>query len=536
MSRDMLSPSTDESLAVRVLDILRRRRLIATLVFSTVLASALAFALSLPDLFQANATVLVERQVAESFVRPTVTGELESRLHVIKQEILSRARLTELINRFQLYPELRQREGMEAVLDQMRKDIQVQLTGPEQVSTRVKTVAFQLTYTGKARDTVADVTNAMAAFYVAQNERIRSQEATQTTMFLKAQLDEAKKALDKEEATMRAYTTTHIGELPQQVSVNLATLERLNTQLRLNGEQQLRILEQREKLLEAAPDPLVATGPADADRPVAWVEKMRRVETMKQDLENLETRVTDRHPDVLRLKEQIAALEKEAAEDAAHPADPKLDKEKTAEAVRASSMQARRRTVASLDAELEKFKKEEVEIRQNIGSFERRVETAPERQQEYSMITRDYAGAKELYDTLLKKYEEAQLSESLEMDRQGERFRILEAAIPPEGPAAPNRLRLMLMGLLLALAIAAAAVLAAEQLDMSFHSVDEIREFTQIPVLVSIPRIPGSRAKRVARTLAVAASVLVAVGLAAAASAHFASGNEQLVRLLVTRN
>jgi polysaccharide chain length determinant protein (PEP-CTERM system associated) len=529
----MLSPSNDESLAIRVLDIIRRRRIIAVFAFSTVLASALAFAHYLPDLFQSNAVVLVERQVSESFVRPTVTGELDSRLHVIKQEILSRVRLTELIDRFNLYPELRQQQGMEAVIDQMRKDIQVELTGPEQVSSRTKTVAFQLTYTGRDRERVADVTNAMAAFYVAQNERMRSQEATQTTLFLKAQLDESKRALDKEEATMRVYTTTHIGELPQQVSVNLATLERLNTQLRLNGEQQLRILEQREKLLEEMPSTQALAGGTESDKPVGWIERMRRIETMKQELESLETRVTDKHPDVLRLKDQIATLEKESADEAARPPEPKPAAEKAAEALRATTTQARRRTIAGLDLELEKYKKEEADIRQSITAFEKRVETAPERQQEYTLITRDYQAAKENYDSLLRKYEEAQLSESLEMDRQGERFRILEAAIPPEGPAAPNRLRLIIMGFLLAAAAAAAAVLGAEQLDMSFHSVDEVREFTQVPVLVSIPRIPASRTRRVFRTAVATVGVLAAIGLAAAASAHFATGNEQLVRLLV---
>ena len=106
-----------------------------------------------------------------------MSGELESRLHVIKQEILSRARLTDLINRFDLYPELRATGDMERALEQVRRDIQVELTGPEQVSGRTKTVAFNLSFTGAKRDTVADVTNAIAAFYVAQNDQMRSEEA-----------------------------------------------------------------------------------------------------------------------------------------------------------------------------------------------------------------------------------------------------------------------------------------------------------------------------------------------------------------------
>ena len=181
-----------DSPVLGALETLRRRRVLAISVFAATLAAAASFALFLPDLYRATAVVLVDRPVAETFVRPAVAGELESRLHVIKQETLSRERLTQLITRFDLYPELRRNGAIEAALDRTRDDIEVEQTGPEQVSGRTKTVAFKLNYSGRDRETVAEVTNAIAAFYVQQNDRIRSQEAAQTTQFLKAQLDEAK--------------------------------------------------------------------------------------------------------------------------------------------------------------------------------------------------------------------------------------------------------------------------------------------------------------------------------------------------------
>ena len=212
------------------------------------MAAAVSFALFLPDLYRATAIVLVDRPVAEAFVRPAVAGELESRLHVIKQEILSRERLTGLIDRFNLYPELRKDGAIESALDRTRDDIEVEQTGPEQISGRTKTVAFRLHYAGRDRATVADVTNAIAAFYVQQNDHIRAQEAAQTTQFLKAQLDEAKKELDRQEQSVSSYNTRHVGQLPQQFELNLASLDRLNTQLRLNGERQLRAIEERARM------------------------------------------------------------------------------------------------------------------------------------------------------------------------------------------------------------------------------------------------------------------------------------------------
>src|SRR5947207_12661454 len=250
MARDTLSNSTEESMLLRGLDIIRRRKVIAVAVFAIVFASAVAFALYLPNLYKATAGALVERPVSETLVRTTVSGELEGRLHVIKQETLSRARLTQLITQFNLYPELRRGGDIDGALEQMRRDISVDPSGPEMLSGKIRTVAFTVSYTGRDRDKVANVANEIANFYVSQNDKIRSQEAVQTTQFLKQQLDEAKAALDSQESKLRAYTASHSGELPQDVQVNLATLERLNTQLRLNSEQQIRTLEQRKRLTE----------------------------------------------------------------------------------------------------------------------------------------------------------------------------------------------------------------------------------------------------------------------------------------------
>ena len=74
----------------------------------------------------------------------------------------------------------------------------------------------------------------------------------------------------------------------------------------------------------------------------------------------------------------------------------------------------------------------------------------PEREQEFDRLTHDYQAARDVHDSLLKRFDEAQLGETMEVDRQGERFRILEPALPPPSPTAPDRFQLLLVGLLLA--------------------------------------------------------------------------------------
>jgi protein tyrosine kinase modulator len=534
MLNDPLSPATEESVVRRALEILWRRRSPALVAFTTLAVSAACFARYLPDLYQASAIVLVERQMSESVVRPTATGELESRLQVIKQEILSRARLTALVDQFNLYPQRRANEPLESVLDQTRRDIQVEPIGPEQVSGRTKTVAFKLSFIGESRESVAEVTNALAAFYVAQNDRMRSEEATRTREFLKGQLADAKVQVDHHEGNVRAFTLRHTGELPQQTGVNLATLTRLNDQLRLNGEQQLHILEQRERLLEGivfeqATPLTAAAAPAFLGDPI---EAEKRLDQLKQELEQLETRASARHPDVIRLKGQIAVLERSILEREAAEQKAVLAGEKAPEPPK-DLPPARRRALENLDGELARLKTTETDVRTAIAAFEHRLEGAPELQQEYALLSRDHQAAKDLYDSLLKRYGDAQLVEKVEVDKQGERFRILEPAVAPDGPRAPNRLRLLMLGLLLAFAAAAAAVVITEQLDGTIHTLDELRAFTSIPVLATIPAIGrGSDGRRIRLAFATV-SALAVIASAGVVSAHVARGNEQLVRILV---
>jgi len=537
MARDLLASTADDSLALRILDILRRRRLLAIGMFAAVLSAAVSFAIYLPDLYRGQALVLIERPVDESIVRSaeSAPGELESRLHIIKQEILSRDRLLALITRFKLYPKQMKDGAIDDALNQMRSDVEVNPSGPEQLSGRTKTVSFTLNYTGDSAKTVAEVTNAIAAFYVQQNDSIRSQSALGTSQFLREQLAAAKAQLDHQEQSVTLYTTKYTGQLPQQVGVNLATLERMNTQLRLNGEQQIRLIEQREKLLEGLDDPNAITRAENSDASPEMIERLKQIDKLKSDLAQLQTKFTSKHPDVVRLQDQIADLQQQEAQ--AEAAGQK--KRETAKAAAAASTAAvqdaqapRRRTIESLDAELAKMRDEEAAIRATIGSFEQRLEGAPEREQEFALITRDRQAAKDLYDSLLKRYDEAQLSASMETDRQGERFRILEPALPPEGPSAPNRIRLLLMGVLLALAAAVAVVLTAEQFDVSFHGIDELREFTSVPVLVSIPPIGPMPLKRRLLTGLATVSAIAMIALIATASAYFAHGNDQLARLI----
>jgi hypothetical protein len=169
-----------------------------------------------------------------------------------------------------------------------------------------------------------------------------------------------------------------------------------------------------------------------------------------------------------------------------------------------------------------------------MDMYQKRIENAPRREQEFLEIDRDYESTKDLYRSLLKRHEEAQLAENLEQSQKGEQFRILDPAIPSHEPAAPRRAQLLLTGIILSLGLALGAAVMAEQLDTSFHTLDALRAFVPTPVLVTIPRIvtetDANRWRLRSRVASVA--TLASLVILFAASSLVARGNEDLVSLV----
>ncbi len=532
-----------------------RRKWLAMLAFVALMAAALSFIAFLPNIYRATATVLVDRQqVPEAFVRSTVTSALETRLHTISQEILSRARLEALINRFDLYASMRQRVPFEDVIERMRRDIKLDLKSVDQRGQREATVAFTISYQGSHPDTVALVANTLASFYIEENLKARERQATSTAEFLKVQLGDTKVRLDDQEQRVSEFKRRHMGELPQQMETNLGTLERLHTQLRLNADGQIRAAERRQavssQLAEAESffaTPLAAgAAPGVPGRPPTPSEATEaRLSKLKDDLTKLRTQFSDKYPDVVQLAAEVTALERELAgakasereQTEAKAREPKTeDKPAGSRATTMTPYTLRmKEALSETETDIKVLKGEENRLREGIATYQARIENVPRREQEFKELSRDYESTRELYQSLLKRYEEAQLAESMEQRQKGEQFRVLDPALPHPEPAAPNRVRLLVIALVGSVSIAAAAVMLAEHVDTSFHTVDDLRAFSPVPVLVSIPLIvtlADLRRRRWHMRLATSAA-LVCLVLIAGLAYLAANGNERLVSLLV---
>lgn len=504
----------------------RRRTWPAVLVFAAGASAALGLVFSLPDLYRATATVLIERhQIPESFVKSAVGSEMETRLQTVNQKILSRNRLETVAGQLGLYPELRRRGSAQAVADQMRRDLSL---APRSVERRgaqePETIAFAISYRGRDPRTVATVANTLASFYIEENRQSREQQAGATSALLKSQLDDTRRRLEAHERTIGEFRKRHLGELPQQAVANAVALERLHAELRYAIDGQGRAAERKQAALQQLADQATAPAGTAAETPSAQLARKRA------ELARLRTEYTDRYPDIVRLKEEVALRERQLAERPETPA---------ARAADGTSPSERRlqQAVSQAEVDIRSLKTEEGRLRAAIADYQHRVDQAPRREQELGELTRDYEATKELYRSLLGRYEEALIGQTMETQRAGEVFRLVESAVPPESPVAPNRAVLAALGILAAGGLAVCAVLLAEQLDTSFHSQDSLRGFTTVPVVASIPLIEtdADRQARRRRFRAVAAAALVGLGVIAGVSHVIGRGNDALVALLARK-
>ncbi len=439
---------------------LKRRRWLATLLFASAFAVIASIAYSLPDYYRGSASILINQDHGPASIRSSVSDDLEPRLFTVTQRVTSRDNLMRLIDEEGLYPEARDKSTEHALVERMRRDISIERERVDVPWGRDSTIAFTLTYQGFDRESVARVTNRLAELYVGENSSIRNRQVSDAASFLKAQLDNAKVKLDEREREINAYRESRLGELPEQQSANLATLERLNAQLRMNSENQLRTMERRRDLAAR----MDAEGYTSADGSSARVSRLR------QELADLRTRYSENHPDVIRVRAELDGIEEGGA------------------LVSNAAPTALGSQIARLEEELATLRREETRLKNSTAVYEQRIANTPRREQELSALTRDYNAIREQYTDLLASYEEALLAESLEQGNRQE-FQIMDYAVAPEDPAGPPHTRLLLMGFVVSLMLAGAGVVIAEQLDSSFHSIDELKSFTGVPVVAGIPRI-----------------------------------------------
>jgi protein tyrosine kinase modulator len=466
----------------------------------------------LPKVYKATTLILVQSQrVPESYVRPTITDSVASRLNTISQEILSRTRLEKVIQEFNLYSEIRNNVPLEGIVEMMRKAIEVKVqTNPQNERTQN---SFSISFEDKDPKTVMMVTNKLASLFIEENLKVRESQAEGTSEFLSKELLSMEERLKRREQDIRNFKERSMGQLPQQLDANLRVLERLQDQLKTTSEN-MRAAEDRSVLFQNQIEQLKMRERFSTSRGSHGGEGTGSEElgvgrgaedplvvqynNLKRELASARSKYKDTHPDVIDLKRKIANLEPQVeakvktrregiAEENLPP--PRLDPDTE----RLITQYTEQYNNVLLEAK--RAKEELKNLKEQIVLYQRRIEDTPRREQELILLTRDYDLLKTNYQSLSDKKIQSQMAENLERKQQGEQFKILDPARIPEKPIKPDRNKILLIGAFIGLAMGLGLAWFRESMDQTFHTVSDVESYLEIPVLATIPNLKEEEKK-----------------------------------------
>jgi len=493
------------------LAIIKRRKWALLIPIFVVFVIAVIVAIAWPRTYRSSSTILIEEQeIPRDFVISTVTGFADQRLQMINQRIMSTSKLLEIINRFNLYGDLRSRMPMEEIVETMRKDIRFATISADVLSTSASkaTIAFTVAYDGGNPQVVQQVASTLASLYLEENLKTREERTAGASRFLEEEAGTLQRELSDIDARIAAFKAKNVDALPELQQVNYQELARIDGDLqRLRDE--LKALQEKEGYLETQLAS-VPTESSDQDRNL--------LKDLRAKLVQLQSRYSDKYPDVLKTKQDIAELEKRIA---LSPKDEKNPPKKSLTSVADQPNNASYVTLASqlsgVQSDIESVKRQILDAQRRREDYLRRTEAAPKVEETYKalMVQRNNAQAK--YDDLMKRVMEARVAQGLEKQQMGERFTLIDPARLPERPVKPNVPAVIIIGLFLGIASGVGTLSLREFNDQSVRHHDQLSAATEQPVLGSIPLIvtedDAQETRRRRRRIAIAAVIVFVVAI-----------------------
>ncbi|HEY7334405.1 MAG TPA: hypothetical protein VH639_05950 [Bryobacteraceae bacterium] len=501
------------------IDIVRRHRGWIFGPFLFVLVGTVVGAYRWPDSYVSEATVKVQpQQVPQNMVQSAINQAMTDRIGSMSQTILSRTTLTTIINNFNLYPRERKNLPIEDVVELMRKKIEIQpvlsVGGPGH-----EVPAFKIQFTYENRLQVQRVVGDLLSRFLDENIRSRANATFLTEQFMKDEVDQAKKKLDDVESKLTEFKVQNNGRLPDQADANMRQLQALEasstylsnsmsraSQEKLELEGGLRIV--KDEIADLNKQPKEVVTPKRDDR---LDEVDKEIEQWKTQLTALRQRFTESYPDVraaaLRLdaaqKKRQDIVKEDAAKKPEAPALPPVNLQAQRDARELSAaMQRTQGQIEAKDLEVQEYGKELKSVNDRIKLYQGRLETAPVGEKQYGDLMRERDIAKQNYEDLDTKLSRAKIAKEMEDRKQGEILEELDPPSLPTAPTEPKRGVIVSLGAGIGLLIGFVVAGAREMKDSSLKNLKDVRAYTQMPVLGSIPLLENDFVVRRRRRLA----------------------------------
>ena len=467
------------------------RRRAGWIVLPTIVVLALAMVTSfiLPARYTSAALILIEGQkVSGDYVKSVVNEDLNNRLVNMEEQIFSRTRLQPLIERFGLYAN--DRLTIDDKLDQLRKDVVITPLKSEGART-TSAPGFTIEVNATRPQLAQQVCGEIASMFFSENLKSREQSAEGTTEFLQGQLDEAKHALDAQDAKLAAFQKQYFGQLPDQEQANLNTLGGLNAELIAATDALSRAEENKTYLETFLSQQSAATETAQAngnDDPASPQQLQAEVEQLQAKLTDLEARYTSDYPDVLKTRRELDAAKKRMEA----PTNPAAVTPAKKTVIANLQTQQLRAQLQASESGIAAKKAEQARIQQQINLYQARLQLSPAVQEQYKQLTRDNETAQHFYSDLLSKKDQSGMATDLERRQQGEQFLLIDPPNLPEKPTFPNRLLFAIGGLVGGLCVGCGLAALVEYQDKSLRNERDVLLFTNLETLAMVPLVASA--------------------------------------------
>jgi polysaccharide chain length determinant protein (PEP-CTERM system associated) len=438
----------------------------------------------LPKRYTSETMVLVEQPtVGPDYVKPVISEDLSQRLASMKEKILSVTRLQPIIEKFGLYAADRSRVHIEDLVERLRKVVEIKPIEPTPGTQSRQLPGFYVDVTFDNAQLAQQICTEITSMFLEQNATERKQQAKVTTSFLSKQLEESKKSLDDQDAKLAQFKRQYLGSLPEEQQSNLNILAGMNAQLEANTQALSRAQQDKvfnESLLgqQEANWKASATGqnPETAEQQLG---------ALQDQLTSLEARYTPEHPDVIKLKNQIAELKKRKAE--APKNSPSAKGSTQVAAAEPPQIQQLRARLRQNDMSIADLTQQQGQIQTGIRQLQARVQASPMVEQQLKELTRNYQTAQDFYNDLLKKWQNAGVAGDLVSQQESEQFRVYDPPSLPDRPSFPKKLYFAGGGLGAGLALGVAILYLIVVGDKSMHTERDVELALKLPVLALVP-------------------------------------------------
>ena len=509
------------------IDVFRRRRTSILSAAIAIIMMGVAAALVWPPTYRSTATILIEEQeIPSTLVQSTVTSYATQRIETISQRVMTRANLLEIIEKYALYEDERKRATTEEILERMRQDIGLNMLSADVIDPRSgrpmpATIAFTLAFSSEDPSKAQKVASELTSLYLSENLKTRTAKAEETYEFLSDESGRLSTRIAELEADLATFKEAHAYSLPELKELTTGLMDRTEREVS-DANNQLRTLEDRKIYLQSQLSTLEPFGDDIVMNPVA------RLKALRTQYIGLATQYSANHPDVLRLKREIRALEREtglvddtdekleqlaalrtqlaaAREKYSHDHPDVIRLNKNIAAVEASLRETPKGATVSertpdnpayvslqaqLDstlADIKAIKIKKAQLEEKLTDYEQRLTGMPQVEREYRRLLRDYENTTLKYREIYAKQMEAQVGQQLEQERKGERFTLIDPAALPEEPISPNRPAIVFLSLVFAIGGGVGLAAVGESLDSSVRGAKAVTAVLGVAPLATIP-------------------------------------------------